>query len=125
MQKGVYPYGYTNDLEKFNETSLPKKDFYSCLNMEDITHADYAHAKRVCNGFEVKPLGQHHNLYVKRDALFLAYVFGNFRNIWSWSSKISFSIWISIASSIKNTKGKLDLLNDIDMLLMVEKSFTG
>ena len=32
---------------------------------------------------------------------------------------------ISIASSIKNTKGKLDLLNDIDMLLMVEKSFTG
>ena len=81
MQKVVYLYGYTNDWEKFNETSLPKKDFYSCLNMEDITHADYAHAKRVCNGFEVKPLGQHHNLYVKRDALFLAYVFGNFRNI--------------------------------------------
>ena len=35
--------------EKFNETSLPEKeDFYSHLNMEDITGADYAHAKRVC-----------------------------------------------------------------------------
>ena len=49
--------------------------------MEDITHADYAHAKRVCNGFEIKPLRQYHNLYVKRDALFLADVFENFRNI--------------------------------------------
>ena len=37
-----------DDWEKFNETSLPKKeDFYSLLNMEDITDADYTHAKRV------------------------------------------------------------------------------
>ena len=37
-----------NDQEKFNGTSLPEKeDFYSHLNMEDITDADYAHAKRV------------------------------------------------------------------------------
>ena len=37
-QKGVYPYEYMNDWEKFNETSLLEKgDFYSHLNMEDIT----------------------------------------------------------------------------------------
>ena len=31
--------------EKFNETSLPKKeDFCSHLKMEDITDADYVHA---------------------------------------------------------------------------------
>ena len=30
-----------DDWEKFNKTSLPaKKDFYSHLNMEDITDAD-------------------------------------------------------------------------------------
>ena len=30
-----------DDLEKFNETSLPEKeDFYSHVNMEDITDAD-------------------------------------------------------------------------------------
>ena len=34
-----------DDWEKFNETSSPEKDFYSHLNMEDITHADYTHAK--------------------------------------------------------------------------------
>ena len=34
--------------EKFNETSLPEKeDFYSHLNIEDITHSDYADAKRI------------------------------------------------------------------------------
>ena len=31
-----------DDWEKFNETSLPEKEnFYSNLNMEDITDADY------------------------------------------------------------------------------------
>ena len=35
-----------NNWEKFNETSLPKKeDFYSHLNMEDITDAGYVYAK--------------------------------------------------------------------------------
>ena len=44
-----------DDWEKFNETSLlEKKDFYSHLNMQDITDADYAHTKRVCKGFEIK-----------------------------------------------------------------------
>ena len=37
-----------DDCEKFSERSLPEKeDFYSHLNMEDITEAYYAHAKRV------------------------------------------------------------------------------
>ena len=46
MRKGVYPYEYMDDWKKFSETSLPEKeDFYSHLNMEDITDADYTHAK--------------------------------------------------------------------------------
>ena len=37
-----------DDWERFNEISLPEKDdFYSHLNMENITDADYTHAKRV------------------------------------------------------------------------------
>ena len=35
-----------DDWEKFNEKSLPdKEDFYSHLNMEDITDSDYKNAK--------------------------------------------------------------------------------
>ena len=41
-----------DDCEKFNETLPKKEDFYSNLNMEDITDADYAHAKRVSKDFE-------------------------------------------------------------------------
>ena len=37
----------------------------------------------------------------------------------------SFSSWISMASSFKEIKVKLDLLTDIDMLLMVEKGIRG
>ena len=43
LRKGVYPYQYMDDWERFSETSLPEKeDFYSHLKMEDITDADYA-----------------------------------------------------------------------------------
>ena len=38
-----------DDWEKFAETLLlEKEDFYSNLNMEDITDADYAHGKKIC-----------------------------------------------------------------------------
>ena len=44
-----------DDWEKFNETTLSKKEhFYSHLNMEDITVADYVHAKRVYKYLEKK-----------------------------------------------------------------------
>ena len=33
-----------------------KEDFNSHLNMEDITEADYVHAKRVCKDFEIKKI---------------------------------------------------------------------
>ena len=73
LQKGVYPYEYKYDREKFNETSLPEKEeFYSHLNMEDITDAYYVHAKRVCKDFEIKQLGEYHDLFVQSDALLLA-----------------------------------------------------
>ena len=68
--------------EKFNEKSKPgKEDFYSHLNMEDITDASYTHAKRVCKGFEIKNSGKYQDLYVQSDTLLLADVFENFRNM--------------------------------------------
>ena len=50
--------------------------------MEDITDADYVHAKRICKDFEKKTLGQHHELYVHSNTLLLADVFENFRNMY-------------------------------------------
>ena len=71
-----------DDWEKFNETLLPRKeDFYSHLNMEDITEADCVHAKRVCKDFEMKDLREYNDLYVRSDTLLLAGIFENFRNM--------------------------------------------
>ena len=39
---------------------LKKKIFI--VSLEDITDADYVHAKRVCKDFEIKNLGEYHDL---------------------------------------------------------------
>ena len=49
--------------------------------MEDTTNADFAHTKRVCKDFEIKKLGEYHNLYVQSNTLLLADVFKNIRNV--------------------------------------------
>ena len=65
--------------EKFNETSLPKKEyFYSELNKQHITDEDYAHAKKVLNTFKIKNLGEYHDLNIQSDTSLLADVFENF-----------------------------------------------
>ena len=40
-----------------------KKKFYSNLNIDNITDADYMHAKRVCKDFQIKNFGQYHDLH--------------------------------------------------------------
>ena len=37
--------------------------------MNDITDADYAHAKEVCKDFEIKNLIEYHDLYVQSHTL--------------------------------------------------------
>ena len=131
LQKGVYPYEYMDDWEKFNETSLhEKEDFYSYLYMEDITDADYAYAKRVCKDFEIKNLGEYHDLYIQSNTLLLADVFENFRNMcinFYELDPVKFLSAPGLAwqAALKKTKVKLDLLTNIDVLLMAEKGVRG
>ena len=71
-----------NDWGKFNATPLPKKEeFYSNLNIKDIIDEDYMRAKKVCKDFEIKNLGEYHDLYIKSDTLLFADVSKNFRRI--------------------------------------------
>ena len=49
--------------ERFDEALLPKKkDFYSSLNVENITSVDYRHAQRVFENFNNKNIGDYHDL---------------------------------------------------------------
>ena len=81
LRKGVYPYEYMDSWKKFNEASLlDKKDFQSELNKENITDEDYVHAQKVWKVFEIKSLGECHDLYVQSDTLLLTDMFENLRN---------------------------------------------
>ena len=81
LKKGVYPYEYMDSWERFIETILPnKKAFYSKLYLEDITDEDYIHTQKVFEEFQLKHLGEYHDLYAESDILLLTDVFGNFRN---------------------------------------------
>ena len=82
LGKGVYPYEYMDEWEKCNDTKLTEKEeFYSNLNIEDITDADYIHAKRVCKGFEIKNLGEYHDFYLKSNTLLFSDVFESSRKM--------------------------------------------
>ena len=72
LRKGVYPYEYMDSWESFNETSLLDKIyFYSELNNEDISDKDYEHYKNIQEVFEIKNLGEYHDLYVQCNTLLL------------------------------------------------------
>ena len=108
LRKGVYPSEYMNSWERFDAISLPSEEnFYSCLNMEDITDIDYKHAKRVFRKFKINNLGDYHDLYVKSDTLLLCDILENFRNKCLETYELDpayffITTWISIASLLKN-----------------------
>ena len=95
--------------------------------MEDITDADYMHAKRVYKDFEIKNLSEYHHLYLKCDTLLLADVFENFRKMYLkiyHLDPVKFLSPPGLAweAALQKTEVKLELSTDIEMLLMVEKT---
>ena len=69
----VYPKITHMNTWTVGKNSLPqKKGFYSHLNIEDITNANFKHAKRVRKDFEIKHLGEYHGLHVQSNTLLLA-----------------------------------------------------
>ena len=131
LREGVYPYEYADTWEKFSEISLPsKEDFYSNLNMEDISDIDYRHANNVFKVFKLENLGDYHDLYVQSDTLLLADVFNNFRDMCLKEYELDPGHFLSLPglawqACLKKTNVELELLTDYDMLLMVEEGIRG
>ena len=98
--------------------------------MEDITDANYAHSKGVCKDFEIKHLGEYHDMHVQGDPLLLVDVFENFRNMCINIYELDPSKFLSAPgfawqADLENNKVKLDFLTDIALLLMVENGIRG
>ena len=130
-QKGTYPYDYMDSFQKFNDTHLPiKKDFFSILYNQHITHEQYDHAQTVWNTFNLKTMGDYHDLYLKSDTLLLADVFENVRKTCLQYYKLDpchyfSSPGLSWDAMLKMTKIKLELITDIDMFQFIEKGLRG
>ena len=109
------------------KTSLPdRKVFYSELNKEGITDEDYAHAQKVWKVFEIKNLGEYHDLYVQSDGLLLADVFEKFRDKSIKIYKLDPTHFLSAPglaqqACLNKVAVELELLPDNDMLIMVVK----
>ena len=119
-RKGVYPYDYVSSIERLSETQLPpKSEFYSKLNDEDITDADYKRALNVWNTFNCKTIRDYHDLYLKSDVLLLADVFENFRKTCLRHYNLDpahyyTSPGLAWDACLKETGQELQLLHDYD-----------
>jgi hypothetical protein len=67
-KKGVYPYEYMDGFDKLGEASLPSKSkFFSKLNNENISDANYRRAQNMWDVFDMETMRDYHDLYLTRD----------------------------------------------------------
>ena len=127
IRKGAFPSEYVDSWEKFNETALlPKNDLYGNLNLENISGEDYVHAKKVCDVFKIKNLGEYHDLYVKIDTLLLVDIYENFRNMCLNIYKLDHVHFVSAPGlawqvCLKKAGVKLELITHYDRMLTLKK----
>ena len=131
LKKGAYPYEYMDSWKRFNETELPSKnEFYNELNKEHITDQDYIHAQTVWKEFDIKNLGEYHDLYVQSDTLLLADVLENLRDKCLEIYELDPAYFLSAPglawqASFQETMVNSELLTDNDMLMMFEDGIRG
>ena len=76
-KKGIYPYEYFNSFKK----NLNIDKFFSSLKDCRVSEKEYQRACDVWKVFEIKNLGQYHDLYLKTDVLLLCDVFEKFISV--------------------------------------------
>ena len=130
-QKGAYPYDYMDCFEKFNQTELPTKDeFFSVRNDQHITNKEYDHARKVWETFNLKNMGEYHDLYLKSDVLLLADVFESFKKTCFQYYKLDpchyfTSPGLSWSAMLKMTNIESELMTNVDMFQFIEKGMRG
>ena len=131
IKKGIYPYEYMTDWDKFKETKLPPREaFHSKLNMSGVGNEDYEHANRVWKKFGLKYFGEYHDLYLKTDVIRLANIFEAFRKVCLKNYGLDPAHFytapgLAWKACLKKTRICLELLLDPDMLLMFERGIRG
>ena len=130
-QKGFFPYDYMDNIEKLKDPKPPaQKAFYSKLTGKGINNYNYNHVLNVWKTWKMKTFKEYLELYNVTDVLLLADVFENFRDICLKNYGLDPVYYYTAPglawdAMLKMTNISLELLNDVDMLLMVEKGIRG
>ena len=117
--------------DKFEETNLPLREkFYRELTGLGISTENYEHAKKVWDEFNLRNLGDYHNLYLKTDVILLVNVSKEFRSTCMKHYRLDpenfyTSPRLAWKACLKKREIKLELLTDPDMLLMFERGIRG
>ena len=81
-KKGIYPYEYMDNFKKFKENNWPDKEcFFNSLKNYSISDKEYQKVIDIWNIFNIKNLGEYHDLYLKTDVLLLCDVFEKFISV--------------------------------------------
>ena len=130
-KKGIYSYEHMSSWDRFEETKLPSiESFYSSMNMSNVSISDYKHAQNVWKEFNIKNLGEYHDLYLRTDVVLLENVFESFRETALTNYGLDPAHFYTLPgftwkACLKKTGIRLALLSDPDMLLMFERGIRG
>ena len=128
LRKGVYPYAHIDSSIRFKEKQLPPKEcFFNDLTKKHISDDEYDHA---WSKFDIRSLGEYHDLYLKYDVLLLADIFEYFRDHCMECYNLGLSHYFSLPgfswdACLRYTKVELELITNIDQYLLVEKGIRG
>ena len=130
-KKGIYPYDYFDEKQKYKELELPKKEkLFNKLNNRNISNEDYKHALKVFKTFECKDLLEYSILYLKTDICHLSDVFQKFSDFsyktYNLDPRHSYTLLgFSWESMLKMTKIELELISNSDMYLFLMDTIRG
>ena len=131
-RKGLYPYSFIDGYDKFDVDPLilTRYDFRNDLTGEDISDYDYEFYLEICKKFDIKTLGEYHDLYLKSDVCLLSDCFESFRETCYQYYKLDPAHYYSAPglswnACLKMTGIELELISDVDKYLMIEKGLRG
>ncbi|GFS67039.1 c2H2-type domain-containing protein [Nephila pilipes] len=116
-----------DNFQTFSERHLHRKEtFFSSLINVPINDDGYAHCKNVWETFNLKTLGEYHDLYVTSDVILLADFFQNFLQLVLNSYKLDPShcytaLGLAWQTCLHMSRVKLELFTDMDMHLFIER----
>ena len=129
-RKGCYPYSYMNSFDKFDEGLPPREAFHNNLTDSHISDEDWLHVQEVWEEFGLLTLGDLHDLYVEGDTLLLGDIIQKYRKLVLKEYKLDplhfYTLpGLAFQACLRYTRVELELIKDMEMFLMIEKSIRG